>query len=191
MKGISHSLWRKLVATFVVAAGFIVVYQATIRDSRNAAQQALSQESRADPGPGVHLRFQASAYCKGEVTASGLPPRSGIAAADPDVLPTGSVIQVTNLGAHYDGIYTIMDTGSVIKGRLLDIYMWSCDEARQFGRRSVQVFVLRLGWNPRASEPSLFDTLLPWRERPAKPPGPTPARPPMTPPATAPQTPKR
>jgi 3D (Asp-Asp-Asp) domain-containing protein len=174
MKGISHSLWRKLVATFVVAAGFVLVYQATIRDSRYSAQQALSQESQANPGPGVRLRFQASAYCKGEVTASGLPPRSGIAAADPDVLPTGSVIQVTSLGAHYDGIYTIMDTGPVIKGRLLDIYMWSCDEALQFGRRSVEVFVLRLGWNPRASEPSLLDTLWPFSDRP------TPSFPPAT-----------
>jgi 3D (Asp-Asp-Asp) domain-containing protein len=187
MKGISHSLWRKLVATFVVAAGFVVVYQATIRDSRFAAQQALSQESQADPGPGVHLRFQASAYCKGEVTASGLPPQSGIAAADPDVLPTGSVIQVTSLGAHYDGIYTIMDTGPVIRGRLLDIYIWSCAEALQFGRRSVEVFVLRLGWNPRASEPSLFDTLWPFKARPTI--APAPARP-AVPPA-APQLPRR
>ncbi len=175
MKGISHSLWRKLVATFAVAAGFVLVYQATIRDSRYAAQQALSQESKADPGPGIRLRFQASAYCKGDVTASGVAPRTGIAAADPDVLPTGSVIQIGSLGARYDGIYTIMDTGPVIRGRLLDIYMWSCDEALQFGRRSVEVFVLRLGWNPRASEPSLLDTLLPWRD------GPAPAPPPVVP----------
>ena len=174
MKGISHSLWRKLVATFVVAAGFVLIYQATIRDSHFAAQQALSQESKADPGPGMHLRFDATAYCKGEVTASGLPPRSGIAAADPNVLPTGSVVQISNLGSRYDGIYTVMDTGPIIRGRLLDIYMWSCDEALQFGRRSVEVFVLRLGWNPRATEPSLLDTLWPFRDRPAPKPPPTP-----------------
>jgi hypothetical protein len=40
----------------------------------------------------------------------------------------------------------------------------------------VQVFVLRLGWNPRASGPSLLDTLLPWRDRP-KPAPPKPAAP--------------
>ena len=191
MKGISHSLWRKLVATFVVGAGFVLVYQATIRDSRFAAQQALLQEGKADPGPGTRLRFQASAYCKGEVTASGVPPRSGIAAADPNVLPTGSVVQVSNLGSRYDGIYTIMDTGPIIRGRLLDIYMWSCDEAFQFGRQSVEVFVLRLGWNPRASEPSLLDTLWPFRDRPAPTPPPASSRPPTTPPAATPQTPRR
>jgi hypothetical protein len=86
---ISHSLWRKLVVTFVVVAGIVLVYQATMLDSRYAARQALLREEKADPGPGARLRFEASAYCTGEVTASGLPPRSGIAAADPDVLPTG------------------------------------------------------------------------------------------------------
>ena len=177
MKGISHSLWRKLVATFLVAAGFVLVYQATIRDSHFASQQALSQASKADPGPGIHLRFDATAYCKGEVTASGLPPQSGIAAADPNVLPTGSVIYISRLGPRYDGVYTIMDTGPIIKGRLLDLYMWSCYEALDFGRRSVEVLVLRLGWNPRATEPNLFDTLWPFSDWPATAPMPTPAAP--------------
>ncbi len=157
---ISHSLWRKLVVTFVVSAGFVLVYQATILDSRYAARQALLREEKADPGPGSRLRFEASAYCTGDVTASGLSPRSGIAAADPDVLPAGSIIQVGKLGAQWDGIYTVMDTGPVVQGRTLDLYTRSCDEATNFGRRSAQVFVLRLGWNPRASGPTLLDALL-------------------------------
>lgn len=166
MKGISHSLWRKLVATLVVAVGFVLVYQATTSDSRYARQQAESREGEADPAPGIRVRFGASAYCTGEVTASGVAPRTGIAAADPDVLPTGSVIQISNLGSRYDGIYTIMDTGAVIRGRLLDIYMRSCDEATKFGRQSAEVFVLRLGWNPHATEPSLLETLWPFKDRP-------------------------
>jgi 3D (Asp-Asp-Asp) domain-containing protein len=177
---ISHSLWRKLVVTLVTASGFVLVYQATIFDSRYAARQALLREEKADPGPGTRLRFVASAYCTGEVTASGLPPRTGIAAADPDVLPTGSIIQIARVGPQYDGIYTIMDTGPIVRGRQLDIYTRDCDEATRFGRRAIQVFVLRLGWNPRASGPSLLDTLVPWRERtaprtPAPPPRPQPS----------------
>jgi 3D (Asp-Asp-Asp) domain-containing protein len=166
MRGISHSLWRKLVVTLIVAVGFVLVYQATILDSKYAARQSLLREDKADPGPGARLRFEVSAYCTGDITASGLPPRTGIAAADPDVLPTGSIIQVSKLGAQYDGVYTIMDTGPVVRGRLIDIYTRNCDEATRFGRRTVQVFVLRLGWNPRASGPSLLDALMPWRERP-------------------------
>jgi 3D (Asp-Asp-Asp) domain-containing protein len=163
---ISHSVWRKLVVTLVSVSGFVLVYQATILDSRYAARQALMREDKADPGPGARLRFDATAYCTGDVTASGLPPRTGIAAADPDILPSGSVIQISKVGEQYDGIYAIMDTGPIVRGRLLDIYMRNCSEATTFGRRSVEVFVLRLGWNPRASGPSLLDTLLPWRDRP-------------------------
>jgi 3D (Asp-Asp-Asp) domain-containing protein len=169
---ISHSLWRKLVVTVVASGGFVLVYQATIHDSKNAARQAHLREEDTDPGPGARLRFAASAYCTGVVTASGLPPRTGIAAADPDVLPTGSVVQVSRLGPQYDGVYTIMDTGPIVRGRRLDIYTHTCDEAVRFGRRVAHVFVLRLGWNPRASGPSLLDTLLPWRDHaPGRPPG--------------------
>lgn len=182
---ISHSLWRKLVATLVVAVGFVLLYQATILDSRYAARQALLREDQVQPGPGTRLRFQASAYCTGEVTASGVAPRTGIAAADPDYLPSGSVVQVERIGSQYNGVYTIMDTGPVVKGRRIDVYIRSCDEAVRFGVRTAQLFVLRLGWNPRATGHSLLDTLMPWRDkkrRSAKAPAPAPAAPgPRTP----------
>jgi hypothetical protein len=64
----------------------------------------------------------------------------------------------------YNGVYTIMDTGPSVQGRVLDIYMWSCREALAFGRRPVEVTVLRLGWNPNASTPSLVDRLFRRRE---------------------------
>ena len=112
------------------------------------------------PAPGARLRFTATAYCRGTTTASGVNVRNGIAAADPDLLPVGSVIQVDRLGERYNGIYTVMDTGPAVQGRHIDIYMWSCNEARyEFGRRSAGLTVLRLGWNPRASTPSLVDRL--------------------------------
>ena len=77
----------------------------------------------------------------------------------------GSVIQVDRLGERYNGIYTVMDTGPAVQGRHIDIYMWNCDEARyEFGRRSAGLTVLRLGWNPRASTPSLVDRLFRRRE---------------------------
>ena len=90
--------------------------------------------------------------------------RTGIAAADPDILPVGSVIQVSGLGDEYNGIYTIMDTGPKVQGRHIDIYMWSCNEALELGRRTMQIVVLRLGWNPKASTPRLIDRLFRQRE---------------------------
>jgi hypothetical protein len=51
-----------------------------------------------------------------------------------------------------------------VQGRVLDLYMWSCHEALRFGRRGVDVTVLRLGWDPRASSPRLIDRLFRGRE---------------------------
>jgi 3D domain len=50
----------------------------------------------------------------------------------------------------YDGVYTLTDTGREIKGRELDLYLCNCDEADQFGRRTMSVAVIRQGWNPTA-----------------------------------------
>src|SRR5919106_1830797 len=98
---ISRSTWRKIFATFVVSVGFVFVYEATIRDSRYAARQAMTREATGIPLPGTRLTFQATAYCKGTTTASGVNVRSGIAAADPDLLPVGSVISINTGDAKY------------------------------------------------------------------------------------------
>jgi 3D (Asp-Asp-Asp) domain-containing protein len=171
---LSRSLGRKIVATGTAAVAFAFLYEATILDSRYAVRQMELWESNATPAPGARLRFTATAYCRGTTTASGVNVRNGIAAADPDLLPVGSVIQVDRLGDRYNGVYTIMDTGPSVQGRHIDIYMWNCDEARyEFGKRSAGLTVLRLGWNPRASSPSLIDRL--FRRREADPPKEVPA----------------
>jgi 3D (Asp-Asp-Asp) domain-containing protein len=170
---LTHSLRRKLVVTACAAAGFVLLYEVTTLDSRYAARQAELRESTAPPALGARLRFTATAYCKGTTTASGVQVRTGIAAADPDLLPVGSVIQIENLPDKYSGIYTIMDTGPAVQGRQIDVYMWSCYEALDFGRKSILLTVLRLGWNPRASTPGLIDRMFKEREATA----PLPARP--------------
>ena len=161
---IARSLWRKATVTIVAAAAFVSLYEVTILDSQYAAYQATLRETTALPAPGARLAFTATAYCKGTTTSSGVAARSGVAAADPDLLPVGSVVQVESNDAHHNGIYAIMDTGPTVQGRQIDIYMWSCNEALQFGRQPVHIVVLRLGWNPRATTPTL--PLLPSRPLP-------------------------
>jgi 3D (Asp-Asp-Asp) domain-containing protein len=156
--------WRRSALTMIGVCGFVLLYEATVSDSRYAAQQALARETTAPPAPGARLQFSATAYCKGSTTASGVAVRSGVAAADPDLLPVGTVIQAETGFRQYDGIYTIMDTGPKVQGRHIDIYMWSCNEALEYGRRMIRLMVLRLGWSPRASAPSLIDALFRKRE---------------------------
>jgi 3D (Asp-Asp-Asp) domain-containing protein len=164
---ISRSAGRKVLATSVAALAFAFLFDATVLDSRHVAQLAELSElaSVRAPQPGAKLRFTATAYCKGTTTASGVNVRNGIAAADPQLLPIGSVIQIDELGDKYDGIYTVMDTGPKVQGRHVDVYLWSCHEALQVGRRPMKLTVLRLGWNPQASKPSLVDRLFRAREK--------------------------
>jgi 3D (Asp-Asp-Asp) domain-containing protein len=166
---ISRSLGRKLAATATVAIGLVLMYESKVIDFRDIPLPIETADAasvdEAVPAAGVqHLRFTATAYCKGTTTASGVNVRTGIAAADPALLPVGSVIQVYRLGERYNGIYTIMDTGPAVQGRHVDIYMWSCNEALQLGRRDIAINVLRLGWSPTVSKPSLVQRLFRQRE---------------------------
>jgi 3D (Asp-Asp-Asp) domain-containing protein len=151
---LTRSLKQKIAATCGAMFGFVLLYEVTMLDSKTTEARTIEiRETTAKPAAGLRLRFTSTAYCKGTTTASGAAVRSGIAAADPDLLPVGSVIQIDSLGARYNGIYTVMDTGPKVQGRHIDVYMWSCHEALAFGRRPISLNVLRLGWNPRASSP--------------------------------------
>ena len=161
---ISRSFLWKAVATVGAAVGFVFVYETTVPDSRYAARQATNAETAAMARPGVQLRFTATAYCKGETTASGVGVRTGIAAADPALLPVGTVVRISTPDPKMDGIWTIMDTGPAVQGRTVDLYLWSCHEALRFGRRPIQLEVLRLGWHPQNSQPARVDDLFRQRE---------------------------
>jgi 3D (Asp-Asp-Asp) domain-containing protein len=108
--------------------------------------QVISAVGTAAPEEGPYDFFEATAYCDFGRTFSGVVVQRGIVAADPEILPIGSVIEV--LAGDYSGIYTVMDTGGLVKGDLIDIYMPEYEEAIQFGRRKVKLRVLRYGWLP-------------------------------------------
>ena len=146
---LSRSMRMKLLATALAAGAFVLIYEITMMDSRTARLESASETT--PPAPGVAVRFNVTAYCKGEVTASGVKVRAGMAASDPKLLPIGSVIRVEGVPPKYEGVYTVLDTGPEVQGRELDIYMWSCFEALDFGRRKAVITVIRLGWDPNAS----------------------------------------
>jgi len=174
--GLAQSFWKKGFVTVVAAAGFVWLYEVTIPDSKFSLLP-LSFERLLDPSaalvPGARVAFSSTAYCKGLVTSSGVAAQKGVMAADPGLLPVGSVVDFSVNDIKYDGIYTILDTGPEIKGREVDIYMWSCHEALRFGRKAAHVTVLRLGWNPGATTPSLIDRIF----RRPEPKTPLPSRP--------------
>ncbi len=102
------------------------------RHARLALRRPRGDDRRNDrccPQAGARLQFSATAYCKGETTASGVGVRTGIAAADPAMLPVGSVVRVetpnSSLQRRLDG-----DGHRSRRARpSVDLYLWSCKEA--------------------------------------------------------------
>lgn len=85
-------------------------------------------------------KYVATAYSLRGRTASGRMVSRGLIAADPRVLPLGSRVRLEHPG--YSGDYLVADTGGMIKGKRIDIWIPSTREAMRFGRRTVKLTVL-------------------------------------------------
>lgn len=89
------------------------------------------------------IAMQCTAYAAGGYTASGLPAQWGVIAVDPRVIPLGTRVYVeTTDGSYIYGTAIAADTGSAIKGNIIDICVNSNAEAYAFGRRTVNVYIL-------------------------------------------------
>jgi 3D (Asp-Asp-Asp) domain-containing protein len=88
--------------------------------------------------------FEATAYCITGISKSGAPIKPGHVAADPKVIPLGSMIYVDS--PLMGGIYQVKDTGELVKGKIIDIFIPSYEACKDFGRRAVKVQVLRYGF---------------------------------------------
>lgn len=89
--------------------------------------------------------FSATAYCQKGRTSSGRIARvRHTVAADPHVLPPGSKIRVSHAGS-YSGVYSVEDQGKAVRGRTIDLFIPRLAEARQFGRKQVEVTLLSQG----------------------------------------------
>lgn len=94
------------------------------------------------------MRFEATASSVSGVTTKGTLTHEGIVAADPAVLPLGSVIRVSGAGP-YSGTYVVTDTGSKVAGRKIDLFLPSAAAAKEFGKKVVTVRILSHGDNQK------------------------------------------
>src|SRR5262245_46569108 len=97
---LSYSAGRKLLVGTLAAMVIFVVYETSVIDSRGVSSTGLS----AGVKPGARVEFLATAYCKGQTTASGVAVRAGIAAADPDFLPEGTIFRIDGVPERLRGL---------------------------------------------------------------------------------------
>jgi 3D (Asp-Asp-Asp) domain-containing protein len=75
-----------------------------------------------------------------DTMASGKKCYVGAVAADPDILPLGTEIEIEGLGK-----FVVEDTGGKILGRRIDIYFESKLDALAYGTRSIWVNIIKWG----------------------------------------------
>ena len=101
-------------------------------------ERTMPREEPQEPEPMI---FEATAYCyTGNRTATGTWPSRGTIAVDPEVIPLGTRLHIEGYG---EGIAE--DTGGAIKGEIIDLYMESEAECWEFGRRQVEVRIIKEG----------------------------------------------
>src|SRR5688500_3079937 len=89
----------------------------------------------APPSYGRPIPVELTAYCLTRTqTRRGRYVRAGIVATDPKLFPLSRYLELY-VGRRYMGRFLIDDTGRLIKGNKIDIWMPTCREARIFGRR--------------------------------------------------------
>jgi 3D (Asp-Asp-Asp) domain-containing protein len=124
-----------------------VVVQSPLRLAGAIVQGTASKwylASYTPPRYGEPVPIQMTAYCLTRTTTRrGRYVRAGIVATDPKLFPLSRYIELYE-GKRYLGRFLIDDTGRLIKGNIIDIWMPTCREARLWGRRTgVAVLVPR------------------------------------------------
>jgi 3D (Asp-Asp-Asp) domain-containing protein len=92
--------------------------------------------------------YVATAYSLRGRTASGRMVAKGLIAADPRHLPLGSRVRLD--AGSYSGEYLVADTGTLVRGKRIDIWIPTSREAMRFGRRTVKLTVLSFPAKKRA-----------------------------------------
>jgi len=87
--------------------------------------------------------YMATAYSLRGRTSSGRSASRGLIAADPSVLPLGTRVRLE--AGPFSGEYVVGDTGGAVRGRRIDIWTPTANEALRFGRRVVKLTVLSFG----------------------------------------------
>jgi peptidoglycan DL-endopeptidase CwlO len=88
----------------------------------------------APPAHGTQMTVSSTGYCLKGNTATGVPTSKGVVAVDPAVIPLGTQMYVPGYG---EGVAA--DTGSAVKGKMIDVWFSSCADAMAWGWKTVTI----------------------------------------------------
>jgi len=93
-----------------------------------------SAPAPAPAGPGRTITVEATGYSLQGTTATGVPVGWGVVAVDPSVIPLGTRMTIPGYG---EGVAA--DTGSAVRGRMIDLWFPTTAQALAWGRRTVTI----------------------------------------------------
>lgn len=120
--------------------------------SKKQSPAASERKTAEKPAPSTRSAgtFEVTAYTAGPestgkrpgdagygITASGKTVQEGVTAACPPDLSFGTVLRIEGIGER-----VCHDRGGAIKGKRLDVYMSSLSDAREFGRKRLEVEII-------------------------------------------------
>ncbi len=88
------------------------------------------------PGSGTRMTVEATGYALPGTTATGIPVGWGVVAVDPSVIPLGTRMTIPGYG---EGVAA--DTGSAVRGRIIDLWFPTRAQALAWGRRTVTITI--------------------------------------------------
>jgi peptidoglycan DL-endopeptidase CwlO len=86
------------------------------------------------PTSGSKVTVSSTGYCLKGTTATGIPVGWGVVAVDPAFIPLGTRMFVPGYG---EGVAA--DTGSAVRGAMIDMWFPKCSQAERWGRRTVTI----------------------------------------------------
>ncbi len=107
--------------------------------TKEVEQVKETSESSEVSNLGTHMVVESTSYCQGSVTATGTQARWGVIAVDPNVIPFGTKVYIPQ----FDKVFIAEDTGGAIKGNKIDIFMENSDDAINWGRRNIDIYILK------------------------------------------------
>ncbi len=106
-----------------------------LNDSEGFTESDLSKKAKATTYPRT-IKVRAYAYSGGGTTASGKKAAKGVIAVDPKVIKLGTKVYVPGYG-----YATAADTGGMIKGNVIDVYMNTNSDCIKWGVRYITIKV--------------------------------------------------
>ncbi|MGL6105178.1 G5 domain-containing protein [Romboutsia sp.] len=119
----------------------IICTEPTEKIIKKGTKEDFKLTSRGDisrVGKSEYMKVVATAYAGDTITSTGTAPKWGTIAIDPRIIPYGSKVYIPI----FNMIFTAEDCGGAIKGNRIDIFMYSESQCNDWGRRSIDIYIV-------------------------------------------------